>query len=77
MFLGAAPLHSASGGSVRGQACAPPPRMGVDWIYGTSHATFSSYTEIWGGLVRRATDHPLVFADVTVAGDETLARGKG
>lgn len=70
-------LRSASGGSVRGQACAPPPRMGVDWIYGTSQMTFANYTEIWGGLVRRATDHPLVFADATVAGDDVLARGKG
>ena len=58
-------MHSASGGSV-GAPCAPPARMNVDWIMGSSAVTFANYTNIAGGVVARISDHPFFWADATV-----------
>ena len=58
-------LHSASGGSV-GAPCAPPARMNVDWIMGSSQVSFANYSNIAGGVVARISDHPFLWADATV-----------
>ena len=58
-------LKAANGGSTGG-SCAPPPSMQVDWIFGSDGVSFSGYRAVDGSLVDRATDHPLVAAEVLV-----------
>jgi endonuclease/exonuclease/phosphatase family metal-dependent hydrolase len=58
-------LKAANGGST-GDACSPPDRMPVDWIFGSDRIRFTSYAAIESGVVARASDHPLVVADVRV-----------
>ncbi|WP_167880536.1 endonuclease/exonuclease/phosphatase family protein [Nocardioides guangzhouensis] len=60
-------LKAANGGST-GSGCAPPPRMQVDWIFGSDAVSFSGYRVIDGGLVNRTSDHPLVAAEVAIPG---------
>ena len=65
-----APVHAASGGTNAGAAgrdCDPPQGMGIDWIMGTQHVQFTGYTSVRHGLVRRASDHPLVYADASLS----------
>jgi endonuclease/exonuclease/phosphatase family metal-dependent hydrolase len=60
-------LKAANGGST-GSSCAPPDKMEVDWVFGSDRVTFSGYAALEGGLVGRASDHPLVLARATVPG---------
>jgi endonuclease/exonuclease/phosphatase family metal-dependent hydrolase len=62
-----APAIAANGGSP-GPPCRPPATMGIDWIFGTTDISFSDYRRLRGGLISRATDHPLIVAD-TELGD--------
>jgi endonuclease/exonuclease/phosphatase family metal-dependent hydrolase len=57
-----APAIAANGGSA-GPPCAPPATIGIDWIFGTDDFTFSGYQKLRGGLLARATDHPMIVAD--------------
>jgi len=59
--------QAANGG--HSSPCQLPANTGIDWIFGsTPGVSFSGYVRLDGGLVARATDHPLVFSDVTLAG---------
>lgn len=60
-------LKAANGGST-GTGCSPPDRMEVDWVFGSDRVGFAGYAAIEGGLVGRASDHPLVVAQATVPG---------
>jgi hypothetical protein len=60
-------LKAANGGSTGG-ACAPPPRMFVDWIFGSDDVTFSNYRADLSPNVKRSTDHPLIVAEATIPG---------
>jgi hypothetical protein len=62
---GSTGLIAAAGGSNSGR-CLPPPRMQVDWIFGSPGLQFSGYTIDRGALVRRTTDHAVVVSQVTV-----------
>lgn len=60
-------LHSASGGR-HDSTCRPPPRpQPVDWVVGSSDVRWSGYVALRDAAVTKATDHPLVMADATVA----------
>jgi endonuclease/exonuclease/phosphatase family metal-dependent hydrolase len=61
-------LKAANGGSTGG-VCSPPDRMPVDWIFGSDRIGFSQYAAIDSGVIARASDHPLVVADVRVPKD--------
>jgi endonuclease/exonuclease/phosphatase family metal-dependent hydrolase len=68
MTTGAA-MKAAAGGSFGTSTCDqyPPRPMGIDWIFGSNDGlTFSNYQRREGKLVQRTTDHPVVFADVTL-----------
>jgi hypothetical protein len=59
--------QAANGGTA--SPCRLPAQTGIDWIFGsTPGVSFSGYVRMDGGLVARATDHPLVFSDVTLSG---------
>jgi hypothetical protein len=68
-------LAAANGGST-GTACAPPPAMQVDWIFGSEDITFSNYYADRGAPVPRMTDHPVVTADAYLAPQMTPKQAK-
>jgi endonuclease/exonuclease/phosphatase family metal-dependent hydrolase len=57
-----APAVAANGGTA-GPPCVPPATIGIDWIFGTTDIAFSDYRRLRGGLIARATDHPVIVAD--------------
>jgi hypothetical protein len=56
-------VSADGGGRPDGTACRPH-GMGVDWILGTTTLSFTGYTSTRQPPIDRATDHPLVYADV-------------
>ena len=58
-------IGAANGGSVGG-GCAPPPNMGIDWIFGTTDIAFSNYLRHQDATVNRTTDHPVIVANATI-----------
>jgi endonuclease/exonuclease/phosphatase family metal-dependent hydrolase len=62
-----APMKSASGGSWGTSKCDPPDRMKIDWIFGSNDVRFTNYRVKDGTLVDKASDHPMILADVTVS----------
>ncbi len=65
MVTGGGDIIAANGGS-RGGRCVPPPRIGIDWIFGTADIAFTEYRRHQDARLRRATDHPLIIARATV-----------
>ena len=61
------PMKSASGGSWGSSVCSPPARMKIDWIFGSNDVAFTNYRVKDGTLVDKASDHPMILADVTVS----------
>jgi endonuclease/exonuclease/phosphatase (EEP) superfamily protein YafD len=59
----AAPSGSASG-------CGAPAKTGIDWIFGTTHIDFSGYLRQRTPLISRATDHPFVVTNATIAPEQ-------
>ena len=60
-----APMHAANGGSTGG-GCAPPARMDVDWIFGSTDIDFANFVSDKSRAVGRTTDHPFVWVDATL-----------
>jgi endonuclease/exonuclease/phosphatase family metal-dependent hydrolase len=65
-----APAVAANGGS-SGPRCSPPATIGIDWIFGTRDLSFSGYHKLRGGILGRATDHPMLVADAELSGAPT------
>ena len=62
-----APMKSAAGGSYgTGSSCTPPDDMRIDQIFGSPYLQFTNYKVAESRLIRKTTDHPLVYADVSV-----------
>ena len=61
------PMKSASGGSFGTKRCSPPRKMKIDWIFGSKDVRFTNYRVNDGTLVDKASDHPMILADVTVS----------
>ena len=61
------PMRSASGGSWGTTRCRTPDRMKIDWIFGSNDVRFTNYRVKDGTLVDKASDHPMILADVTVS----------
>ncbi len=60
--------QAANGGTA--SPCRLPSNHGIDWIFGsTPGVAFANYVRLDGGLVNRISDHPMVFADVTLSGE--------
>ena len=60
--------QAANGGT--SSPCQLPSNHGIDWIFGSTPGVgFSNYVRMDGGLVNRVSDHPMVFADVTLTGE--------
>jgi endonuclease/exonuclease/phosphatase family metal-dependent hydrolase len=57
-----APAVAANGGDA-GPPCVPPSNLGIDWVFGTENIEFSNYQRLRGGLISRATDHPVIVTD--------------
>ncbi len=61
-----APMKSAAGGSFNASTCTPPADMRIDQIFGSSYLQLSGYKAVRTKRIRKASDHPLVYADVSV-----------
>jgi endonuclease/exonuclease/phosphatase family metal-dependent hydrolase len=61
-----APMRSAAGGSMDNAPCTPPRDMRIDQIFGSRFVQFANYKAAESRLIRKTTDHPLVYADVSV-----------
>lgn len=59
-------LYAAAGGSRGPGPCVLPAGAGIDWIYGSYDVQFSGYTKLRNALVKKTTDHPLIWADAAV-----------
>lgn len=64
-FTAGTELKHAAGGSTEG-TCQPPAGLGIDQIFGSDFVEFGGYNSTRGGLVGRASDHPIVSAGVTI-----------
>lgn len=66
-LAGRVEVHSADGGRAgRGGACRRPPDPIIDWIVATPDVDFTGYWRVDDALVRKTTDHRLVFADAAL-----------
>jgi type I phosphodiesterase/nucleotide pyrophosphatase/endonuclease/exonuclease/phosphatase family protein len=69
-------LESASGG-VHGDppdgSCTPAAPVQIDWIMGTPDVTFTGYTARRDALVKKASDHPFIYADASIASQAARA----
>ncbi|NYD40973.1 alkaline phosphatase family protein [Nocardioides panaciterrulae] len=59
-------LQSANGGSNVDGTCTVPRPTQIDWIMGSPQVSFSGYTALKDALVRKTTDHPLVYATASL-----------
>ncbi len=60
--------QAANGGT--SSPCRLPSNHGIDWIFGSIPGVgFSNYVRMDGGLVNRVSDHPMIYADVTLSGE--------
>jgi hypothetical protein len=57
-------LTASAGGSHLGR-CVPPKAAGIDWIFGTQHATWTGHSVVRAPKERAVSDHPLVVARVS------------
>ncbi|MGH3510230.1 MAG: endonuclease/exonuclease/phosphatase family protein [Nocardioidaceae bacterium] len=63
-------MVSASGG---GGGCSPPHPTDIDWIFAKGGVTFSSYDQDGSRVVRRTTDHYVIFGTAHLAGTRRTA----
>jgi endonuclease/exonuclease/phosphatase family metal-dependent hydrolase len=71
--VGSGLLRASNGGSARGGACRLPAAPQIDWIMGTPDTTWSGYVVDRSGLVRWASDHPMVRAVLTLEGSDAVS----
>jgi hypothetical protein len=50
--------------SIPSYGCAPPPSVGIDWIFAAGGARFTRYARDWTPKDLKLTDHPIVWARV-------------
>jgi hypothetical protein len=62
-------MQAANGGGITALGvCVPPLRMPVDWIFGSGpEVGFTQYEALRDDLVKKTTDHPVVFTDASIA----------
>jgi hypothetical protein len=53
--------------SIPAYGCAPPPSLGIDWIFTAGQARFTRYARDWRPKNLRLTDHPIVWARAHIA----------
>ena len=68
-------FQAANGGVVTPKRCTLPSRAWIDWIMGTNDITFSGYQQLRTPYIKKTTDHPLIFADVTLKAPLVQASG--
>ncbi|MGH3414756.1 MAG: alkaline phosphatase family protein [Marmoricola sp.] len=69
-------MRAANGGGVsHGRCVMPSGTVPVDWITGSSDVRFSGYTALSNSLVRKTSDHRLVYADAFIPSQESEQSG--
>lgn len=69
-FTGAAPVHSASGGTNLNGQCRPPDPIRIDWIFGLKELDFYDYMQIRSPLVLKTSDHWLIVSGARIDADK-------
>lgn len=69
-LTGSTDMHAAMGGDTTG-GCNPPAIRFVDWVFGSDDVLFTGYGEDDSPLVRRTSDHPLVYGHALLQGEDT------
>ena len=59
-------LRAANGGTRTATSCTLPASPQIDWIMGTPDVVWSGYRQLRTPYIKKATDHPLVWADATI-----------
>ena len=68
-------LQSANGATATSSTCTlPQPRI-VDWVMGTGDVQFSGYQALRTWLVKKVTDHHLVYSDAYIPSEESAVSG--
>ena len=47
--------------SIPSYTCAPPPSLGIDWVFAAGQTRFTRYARDWKPKDLRLTDHPIVW----------------
>lgn len=68
-------FQASNGGTVSRSSCSLPRTRFIDWIMGTNDVTFSGYQQLRTPYIKRATDHPLIWTDVTIKSPAFQAAG--
>jgi hypothetical protein len=67
-IVGKTDLEAANGGEVTADGtCRPPVPTRIDWILGTPNVAFTGYVALDQGLINKTSDHPLFWADASIA----------
>jgi endonuclease/exonuclease/phosphatase family metal-dependent hydrolase len=53
--------------SIPSTTCAPPPSLGIDWVFAAGQARFTRYARDWKPKDLRLTDHPIVWTRAHLA----------
>lgn len=59
-------LRAANGGTRTASKCTLPASAQIDWIMGTPDVAWSGYQQLRTPYIKKATDHPLIWADATI-----------
>ncbi|HTW15703.1 MAG TPA: endonuclease/exonuclease/phosphatase family protein [Nocardioides sp.] len=69
-FATASGMHSPNGVTIRDGSCVLPPKLDVDWIFGTQDLTFSDFQSDSQSQGRKLSDHPLITSTAALPGVE-------
>jgi len=53
--------------SIPSSTCAPPPSLGIDWVFAAGQTRFTRYARDWKPKDMRLTDHPIVWTRAHLA----------
>jgi len=65
-FTSRTTLRAANGGTRTRTRCTLPSSPQIDWVMGTPDIAWSGYQQLRTPYVKKATDHPVVYADATI-----------
>ena len=69
-------MRASNGGGVLNSSCVTPDQMRVDWVMGSSPLVqFTSHTALHTRLVRKTTDHYVIFADAVLPSEPVVDTG--
>ena len=68
-------MRASNGGGLLNSSCVTPDQMHVDWVMGSPLVQFTSHTALHTKLVRKTTDHYVIFADAVLPSEPVVDTG--